>query len=70
MTNHKKKMEILEAVWRESSQYFKNQARQRERMMKIVSLNEYYEREKYKPMVDETRISKESRETKRVRSGI
>jgi hypothetical protein len=60
MTNHKKKMEILEAVWRESSQYFKNQARQRERMMKIVSLNEYYEREKYKP----------SRETKRVCSSV
>ena len=63
MTNHKKKMEILEAVWRQSSEYFKNQARQKERMMKIVSLNEYYEREKYKPKVNETRISKESRET-------
>lgn len=56
-------MEILEAVWRQSSEYFKNQARQKERMMKIVSLNEYYEREKYKPKVDETRISKESRYT-------
>ncbi len=63
MTNHKKKMEILEAVWRQSSEYFKNQARQKERMMKIVSLNEYYEREKYKPKVNETRISKESRYT-------
>ena len=57
MTNHKKKMEILEAVWRESSQYFKNQARQRDRMMKIVSLNEYYEREKYKPKVNEKKFN-------------
>lgn len=47
-------MEILEAVWRQSSKYFKNQARQKERMMKIISLNEYYEREKYKPKVNET----------------
>lgn len=54
---HKKKMEILEAVWRESSNYFKQQARQKERMMKLVSLNDYYAREKYRQLNNENELS-------------
>lgn len=54
---HKKKMEILEAVWRESSNYFKQQARQKERMMKLVSLNDYYAREKYRQLDNENELS-------------
>jgi len=53
---HKKKMEILEAVWRESSNYFKQQARQKERMMKLVSLNDYYAREKYRQLDNENEL--------------
>lgn len=45
MCNHKKKMEILKKIWKESNQYFKTKARLRQKERQLLSLNEYYERE-------------------------
>jgi len=50
-------MEILEAVWRESSNYFKIQARQKEMANRLLSLNEYYAREKYRRLDNENELS-------------
>lgn len=44
--SHKKKMEILKKIWKESSQYFKTKARLRQKERQLLSLNEYYAREK------------------------
>jgi hypothetical protein len=44
--SHKKKMEILKKIWKESSDYFKTKARLKEKERHLLSLNEYYSREK------------------------